>query len=756
MKLKIFFSRILVVSLVTALIGAFCSEMSTPRAEEVILGDVSGDGNITSVDVSLTLQIANGILSPTADQRSAADADQDGDVTLADAEMILQCAAEKCSAFTWTTIGPGGGTLETDDLTITIPPDTFPEEATIAIRTLDPYPIQYENLDALGSFYQLENFSKIHGPITIEISFDPNMISAEDSVYIYQEEKSFITGGVGEAQSGRPRLDTEVDRQNGTATIQIVPYETNPATVSSINLIKTPEHQGSYLSNAQDTMNVGAVTSSAHTDLLEVKDAFFHIKDVENISNIQFRNNIWAFLDSARKKLESLGFYLSKEEKELPMPVYITNNLDSQDITVPAEAVRPSIPIYQACYSYMNIKPGYNDDQYRVFTGHELFHIIQWLHGAYSTFSSDYQYVWLREASSTWFETKLSPQGANFISQKARENSKFIYAPLEKEDEDHGYGASSFLTYLTDGGEYDDNLILTIYQKIKNDEDNDKGIGALQAALGSSDKLSELFLNFAFKFISKTTGHANWPEPGPPPGGEVQLYPGITPPRYTPNLFPLSAWNVILNPPTSGSPFESYKLVVSLEEGNQFIKGAVYTRDRGSTTWQLTCEISPGATCEVAQFFSKKKKRSANVILVNQQAASPSNQGVPVTLNLEVKEQLNSIVGTWNVTKYDYLCQGFFAQTGELLIKEDHTYEMYLSEGIVEDFEGTWFLGRESALGGSLMAYFHSDDEPKFQAFVNETYDEITNDWLMSGASIVCVHAKKISDTVPSPFTGVY
>jgi len=59
MELKIFFSRILAVLLLTAIVGTFCCVLSTPRAEEVVLGDVSGDGDITSVDASMALQIAH-------------------------------------------------------------------------------------------------------------------------------------------------------------------------------------------------------------------------------------------------------------------------------------------------------------------------------------------------------------------------------------------------------------------------------------------------------------------------------------------------------------------------------------------------------------------------------------------------------------------------------------------------------------------------------------------------------------------------
>jgi len=632
MKVPIFFSKIVVALLVIALVCAFCSELSTLRAQALLLGDVSGDGDITSVDASMALQIAHGLLSSTSDQRSAADADQDGSITSADAEVILKCAAEKCSAFIWETIGIGGGTLEADDLTLTIPPGAFSEETTIAVKTVDPYPIQYENLDALGSVYQLEHFPPIQEPITVEVSFDPSVISTEDSVYVYQEQTSFITEGVGEAQSGRPRLDTEVDWINGTATIQIAPSATNAAAADP-DFIKFSGLQDSDQISEQGAVSVGAFSSSALLDLAEVKDEFFHIKDFSNSSTIDYLNKIMEFLHKAKKELEGLKFSVLVEgQHELPMAVYITDNFQSTNPDAIAEAVRFGNP-YD---SYIDVKPGEADGQKQIDTGHELFHIVQYLYGAYSTFSWNYQYTWLSEASSVWFETKLT-EDKEYSSWQATNNRTFIYSSLEKEDTYHGYGASSFLTYLTDQSEYGEGLVFTIFQKIKNGEDNEIGTGALQAALGGSEKLSELFREFAFTFISKTTTHTNWWEPGPPPGGEVQLYPEIDPQKYTADLTALSAWNVIANPP-HGSSDRDYKLVASLAGDNLFIKGAVYARDSSSDPWQLSCEFSPGGTCEVAQFFGEEKKRSANVILVNQQAEYPYNQTIPFTLTLEVIE----------------------------------------------------------------------------------------------------------------------
>jgi len=126
--------------------------------------------------------------------------------------------------------------------------------------------------------------------------------------------------------------------------------------------------------------------------------------------------------------------------------------------------------------------------------------------------------------------------------------------------------------------------------------------------------------------------------------------------------------------------------------------------------------------------------------------------GTPPGQTVQVFEDQTTEVEASSVPASEATAEDFAScDTGDNVttttIDEDNTYEMDLSEGNVEDFKGTWFLKKESALGGSLIARFYSDDESKFQGFVNETYDEIHNDWYMTGAAIVCVHAEKISDT---------
>jgi hypothetical protein len=127
-------------------------------------------------------------------------------------------------------------------------------------------------------------------------------------------------------------------------------------------------------------------------------------------------------------------------------------------------------------------------------------------------------------------------------------------------------------------------------------------------------------------------------------------------------------------------------------------------------------------------------------------------EGCGTTTTID-EEQLKSIVGTWDVTKYDHLCQGFWSQTGELHIFSNGTYTIDLedleeSERGIADFAGTWELKQEPHITDNPRAYFYSNDVLQFIGTVNETYNEISCDpCIMPASIIVCMRANKILDT---------
>jgi hypothetical protein len=71
-------------------------EMAEP---DYLLGDVDGDGEITSVDALLAMRYALGIITLDDDQLLRADADGDGTITSVDALLIMRYAIGLISSF---------------------------------------------------------------------------------------------------------------------------------------------------------------------------------------------------------------------------------------------------------------------------------------------------------------------------------------------------------------------------------------------------------------------------------------------------------------------------------------------------------------------------------------------------------------------------------------------------------------------------------------------------------------------------------
>ena len=742
MKIYIFFRKVLLVLLIVGLPFTLSSEPANLNAQALALGDVNGDSDITSVDAAMTLQIVNGLINPTPEQRSASDIDQNGEVTKADAEMILQCASEKSKIVTRESIGSEGGELEANNLTISISAGAFSEEETITIKEIGDYPIKYETLNTLGPFYQIENFPPLQGTITIRVSFDPSAVLPEDSVYIYTVENSFVTGGGGEMETEHPLLNTEVDRINGVATIQIT-HNQDDGGLERI-------HGVEKLIGQQDESESGKVTVGAvraDKSLLDLGDDFFKVKDLTGTASLLYLDEILQYLNTAKYLIEDItgtdgiGFNFNKHD--IPLVVNITTNIKN-----PKDNGEAICPYWSPETSYINLKP--NLEAPKISAGHELFHIIAYLYGAYKWLRDpgNYGYVWIHEASAVWFETMLS-EDPNYFSAKASdtEEMQFIFHPLETEKARHGYGASSFLRYLTEKCGYGDALILTIFQTIQSPwVQGYYGTGALEEAVGGGTMLGGLFSDFAFKFITNTTGYSNWKEPEPLvtlPAVEAVEQPEV----YNVSLAALSAWNCKIIPPPFSTVSTIYKLTISLEikdqNTQQDIQAKVYTRDGDFSPWQSACEsLSPDKSCSIPNFYKKGSKRSANVILVNKKAETPYNQVANCTVTIRLTEQDTSVGGIWDVNYFDLWCMGN-PEKGTLEISEDGTYEMDLSK---DQFEGQWILEEDSIVGDRVIN-FYRDGKGYFLAFVNETYDVMKNEGNIGSGNIVCFLAYKIQIT---------
>lgn len=74
-------------------------DLTRKVAEARLLGDVNGDGRITTSDSSALPRGAAELAVLSAEAATSADVNGDGEVTTSDAVLILQYAAEKIASF---------------------------------------------------------------------------------------------------------------------------------------------------------------------------------------------------------------------------------------------------------------------------------------------------------------------------------------------------------------------------------------------------------------------------------------------------------------------------------------------------------------------------------------------------------------------------------------------------------------------------------------------------------------------------------
>jgi hypothetical protein len=154
-------------------------------------------------------------------------------------------------------------------------------------------------------------------------------------------------------------------------------------------------------------------------------------------------------------------------------------------------------------------------DAFRMTPGHELMHLVQTLYGGdapslSSWWNKTYPWYWLDEALSTWFEplairepsyipSTVAPTGTavgasdNFLTFPVR---GLASPPGNASDQEHGYGASMF---LTSAAARDERLIARL---VRSRDPSASAIEALSAALGGVAKTAEAWRWFGTQYFT--------------------------------------------------------------------------------------------------------------------------------------------------------------------------------------------------------------------------------------------------------------
>ena len=460
----------------------------------------------------------------------------------------------------------------------------------------------------------------------------------------------------------------------------------------------------------------------------------------------EYANKILMYLNEAKTKIEKQGFLFPV--KTFPINVYITEIWLSEE--EPATANRNYVSwdyVLSRIYYYIKILPGLPDDRLRIHSGHELFHIAQWCYDAYSAIRWNYQFVWLNEAASVWFEAQMTDTEDTYISNRVYKNLNFIYEPLEKENRRHGYGASSFLTYLTSKPEYyDSNLLLQIYERVKAQQDSKSrsGTRALEEALGSDSQLSEEFNNFAFRYITKQIDQKRtWEEPEPS-GGKLLINSIDTSQSRSITIADLSAWNCIVEPQMGFTVPDNAFLQVFLEEADLPIKGAIYAKG-AVTPWVKVDDLTTGVKASIPR-FGKSNRVYVNVVLVNDRALYPYNGNASAKVTIELKE-LSQELTDFNFCSVAYTVIGDFKDSEGATWSENISDAERLAGSFSGDtFTGAWFEPSNSGSNkGTIIV-----DRNELRVVSFDLYGNYSNPWAKESA-VWGIHGFNLPATADDP-----
>lgn len=152
----------------------------------VLLGDVNGDGRVTSPDARLALRAAARLIALTPEQSAVADYDRDGNITSADARYILRVAAR---------LDPFASAEPTDPPQTTEPSEPLqPEERQFVYAPVDGFSVRYGKSAAI---YDLDNDRILYGK-DLDAAIEPASTTKLMTAYVaskYLAEDDIITVG---------------------------------------------------------------------------------------------------------------------------------------------------------------------------------------------------------------------------------------------------------------------------------------------------------------------------------------------------------------------------------------------------------------------------------------------------------------------------------------------------------------------------------------------------------------------------------
>ncbi len=348
-------------------------------------------------------------------------------------------------------IGAGGGTVSGGGVSLQIPPNAFRSETAIEIlRITVPPP---ESTGRATDTYRISGIpASYSASLTLRLPVRAGVAPGDDVVAFLAP---YGDQSVGEAPKGIPGT---VKDGLLTVTLPALPEDGSSLPVQATKAANAP--RTAIVQSGSLSHMVWAIAGLKwHTS----DSGRFRIYAPEGAYN-QARS-VAACLDRAWTRLGSMGLETSRRKTEIPVFLYSyqsrlaklfmedSDNIGASEsdlwgdqnvgLTINLDRLTSSANISEACIT----------------AGHELMHIVQGLYdprGRTRRTLSHSPWLWMLEASATWFERALAG-GADYVPPNVRNNfGNLLNTPLEVQPgwwdasaaRSHGYAAAALLEFL--------------------------------------------------------------------------------------------------------------------------------------------------------------------------------------------------------------------------------------------------------------------------------------------------------------------
>ena len=345
------------------------------------------------------------------------------------------------------TIGSDGGSVESDEVTITVPAGAFEDDASVALTTA---PEQSFEDDAVSETYVVAGLPQSYNEeITISIAYNGELT---ENSYIAVGADTWVTS-LGQSVTTYTLLPATPDGDRLTATLPATGFVAAKA----------------VMANGEESTSITVTAVTGYKPHVTA-GGYFKIDYASRWTTLESVQKLGEYLEDAYATIAGLGFSYAGRTN---WPVSVTvKNLNSSDVYGYS-----ANSLWGDNYGYLEFNSTKMDDlnEMRITAGHEFFHLVQALYDPrnfYSKAKLSSPYLWLDEACSVWIEEKFTVE-QGYVSPTRAGNT---LAPFEgvvtgasADTQKHGYGLSAMIKYLV--GEYGEACLVDIYNAVKDGSD---------------------------------------------------------------------------------------------------------------------------------------------------------------------------------------------------------------------------------------------------------------------------------------------